>query len=189
MLRISRIKFSSMSNCEQIAAWLLGMLSCASAVCLTPGRDIMTYRVARATSNLLLTDLAFCCECGSADLEVCYTSKALGPHLCQACAQSMVECGTWKEPQTRSRMRERLSPEPMPRSHVRFSYERQIKGGSLLCQRCRGLLVRETFDGLSPEAGNLCMSTRCINCGYIEDSVVRANRLHSLSAKRMAPRR
>ena len=66
----------------------------------------MTYRVARATSNLLLTDLAFCCECGSADLEACYTSKALGPHLCQSCAHSMVERGTWKEPQTRSRMRE-----------------------------------------------------------------------------------
>ena len=32
----------------------------------------------------------------------------------------------------------------------------------MFCQRCRGLLVRETFDGLSPEAGNLCMSTRCI---------------------------
>ena len=59
----------------------------------------------------------------------------------------------------------------------------------MACQRCRGLLVRETFDGLSPEAGNLCMAIRCINCGYIEDSVVRANRLHSLSAKRMVPRR
>ena len=59
----------------------------------------------------------------------------------------------------------------------------------MLCQRCRGLLVRETFDGLSPEAGNLCMSTRCINCGYIEDSVVRANRLHPPAAKRSVPRR
>ena len=59
----------------------------------------------------------------------------------------------------------------------------------MLCQRCRGLLVRETFDGLSPEAGNLCMTTRCINCGYIEDSVVRANRLHPPAVKQMVPRR
>ncbi len=59
----------------------------------------------------------------------------------------------------------------------------------MFCHRCRGLLVRETFDGLSSEAGNLCMATRCINCGYIEDSVVRANRLHSPAAKRMVPRR
>ena len=59
----------------------------------------------------------------------------------------------------------------------------------MFCQRCRGLLVRETFDGLSPEAGNLCMSTRCINCGYIEDSVVRANRLHPPAVKRMVPHR
>lgn len=59
----------------------------------------------------------------------------------------------------------------------------------MLCQRCRGLLVRETFDGLSPEAGNLCMAIRCINCGYIEDSVVRANRLHPPAAKRAVHRR
>jgi hypothetical protein len=68
----------------------------------------MTCRVARATSNLLLVDLAFCCECGSAELEACYTSKALGPHLCQTCAQSMVKYGTWKEPQARSPMKGEL---------------------------------------------------------------------------------
>lgn len=66
----------------------------------------MTCRVARLSQDLLRIDLAFCRECGSADLEVCYTSKALGPHLCQTCAQSMVECGTCKETQTRSLMRE-----------------------------------------------------------------------------------
>ena len=50
----------------------------------------------------------------------------------------------------------------------------------MLCQRCRGLLVHETFDGLSQEADMMCLATRCINCGSIEDSVVRANRLHLL---------
>ena len=52
----------------------------------------------------------------------------------------------------------------------------------------QGLLVRETFDGLSPEAGNLCMAIRCINCGSIEDCVVRANRLRPPAAKRAVPR-
>ena len=59
----------------------------------------------------------------------------------------------------------------------------------MLCQRCRGLLVHETFDGLSQEADMMCLATRCINCGSIEDSVVRANRLHPPAAKRAVPRR
>ncbi len=58
----------------------------------------------------------------------------------------------------------------------------------MVCQRCSGLLVRETFDSLSTEAGIMCQVTRCINCGYIEDSVVRANRLHPLPAKRSMSR-
>jgi len=33
------------------------------------------------------------------------------------------------------------------------------------------------------------MTTRCTNCGYIEDSVVRANRLHPPAVKQMVPRR
>ena len=61
----------------------------------------MTCGVARLSQDLLRVDLAFCCECGSGDLEVCYTSKALGPHLCPICAQSMVECGAKRENQTR----------------------------------------------------------------------------------------
>ena len=59
----------------------------------------------------------------------------------------------------------------------------------MICQRCRGLLVRETFGDLMEEAGYMCPATRCINCGYIEDSVVRANRLRPPSAKRAMPRR
>jgi hypothetical protein len=56
------------------------------------------------------------------------------------------------------------------------------------CQRCKGLLIRETFGDLSE--GTVCMSpaTRCINCGYIEDSVMRANRLCPPAAKRAVPR-
>ena len=32
-------------------------------------------------------------------------------------------------------------------------------------------------------------ATRCINCGYLEDSVMRANRLCPPAAKRAVPRR
>jgi RNase P subunit RPR2 len=46
----------------------------------------------------------------------------------------------------------------------------------MLCQRCRGLLVRETFGELREETDRKCPATRCINCGYIEDSVILANR-------------
>ena len=59
----------------------------------------------------------------------------------------------------------------------------------MVCQRCRGLLVRETFGDLREEVGCKRPATRCINCGYIEDSVVRANRLHPPAAKRSVPRR
>lgn len=59
----------------------------------------------------------------------------------------------------------------------------------MVCQCCRGLLVRETFDGLSQEADMMCLATRCLNCGSIEDSVVRANRLRPHAAKRTVPRR
>ena len=74
----------------------------------------MTCGVARSSQNFLRIDLAFCCECGSADLEACYSSKALGPHLCQSCAQSKVECGTWKETQTRLPMKRHLVAWPAP---------------------------------------------------------------------------
>ena len=58
----------------------------------------------------------------------------------------------------------------------------------MICQRCRGLLVRETFGDLREEPGCMYPAIRCINCGYIEDSVVRANRLHHSPVKRMALR-
>ena len=57
----------------------------------------------------------------------------------------------------------------------------------MFCQRCRGLLVRETFGDMREETGCMCPATRCINCGYIEDSVVRANRLRPPATKRSAP--
>jgi hypothetical protein len=58
----------------------------------------------------------------------------------------------------------------------------------MICQRCRGLLVRETFGDLREEPGCMYPAIRCINCGYIEDSVVRANRLYPSPVKRMALR-
>jgi hypothetical protein len=66
----------------------------------------VTCRVARLSQDPRRIDLTFCCECGSENLEMCSTSKALGPHLCPTCAQSKFECGTWKDIQARSPMRE-----------------------------------------------------------------------------------
>ena len=43
----------------------------------------------------------------------------------------------------------------------------------MLCQRCKGLLARETFGELRDKIGRMCLTTRCVNCGCIEDSVVR----------------
>lgn len=58
----------------------------------------------------------------------------------------------------------------------------------MLCQRCKGLLVRETFGDLRDKTSRVCPATRCVNCGCIEDSVVRANRLRHPEAKRLVPR-
>jgi RNase P subunit RPR2 len=59
----------------------------------------------------------------------------------------------------------------------------------MLCRRCRGLLVRDTFGELNIETNSLDTAIRCINCGCIEDAVVRANHLRSLVRTRAIPRR
>ena len=55
------------------------------------------------------------------------------------------------------------------------------------CQRCRGLMVCETFDDLNIETNSLYSATRCINCGCIEDAVVRANRSRPSVRRRATP--
>jgi len=105
-LRIFGINFSNLSNFEQTAICLLGILPITLAVCLRPeGRHIVTCRVARLSQDHPCIDLVFCCKCGSANLD----------------------------------------------------------------------------------ADRMCPATRCINCGCIEDSVVRANRLRPPVAKRSVP--
>jgi|CXWL01.1.fsa_nt_gi hypothetical protein len=52
----------------------------------------------------------------------------------------------------------------------------------MTCHRCHGLLVNEQFAlithyDLRAESGFVGSTLRCINCGYVEDSVVRANYL------------
>jgi hypothetical protein len=59
----------------------------------------------------------------------------------------------------------------------------------MVCQRCRGLLVCETFNDLNIETDSLYRSTRCINCGCIEDAVVRANRFRGSEKMRGSLRR
>ena len=55
------------------------------------------------------------------------------------------------------------------------------------CHHCRGLLVCETFDDLNIVTDSLYTATRCINCGCIEDAVVRANRLLRSVRMRVIP--
>jgi hypothetical protein len=59
----------------------------------------------------------------------------------------------------------------------------------MVCQRCRGLLVQETFGDLIDKTDRLSTATRCINCGCVEDAVVRANRLCPPVRMRKIPRR
>lgn len=50
----------------------------------------------------------------------------------------------------------------------------------MLCRRCRGLLVQNTFGEWNAKTNSLNRATRCISCGDIEDAVVRANHLRSV---------
>ncbi len=109
MLPIFRTNFTNLSNFDQTAICLLDILPFTLAVCLrAEGGDIVTCRVARLSQDHLRLDLVFCSKCGSANLEVCYTSKTLGPRLCSTCVGSMVECGAWKENQVKSPVRGHL---------------------------------------------------------------------------------
>lgn len=58
----------------------------------------------------------------------------------------------------------------------------------MLCQRCRGLVVLDTFGEWNIETNSLDLVTRCINCGCIEDAVVRANHRRSLVKTRRSSR-
>ncbi|HEV8326104.1 MAG TPA: hypothetical protein VGQ08_01365 [Nitrospiraceae bacterium] len=53
----------------------------------------------------------------------------------------------------------------------------------MTCHRCSGLLVNDQSvssdrDDSSEIIGYMGPTARCINCGYLEDPVIRANRLH-----------
>jgi hypothetical protein len=74
-------------------------------------------------------------------------------------------------------------------------WQRQVQSQEevrMTCHRCRGLLVKdqsvvESLHGLSEVPGCRGPTMRCINCGYLEDPVVRANRLRPLVARQPAP--
>ena len=100
-------KISDLSYLEQTAICLFAILTLTLAVCLPAGGgDIVTCRVARLSQDHPGMDLVFCCECGSANLEVWYTSKTLGPHVCPTCAGSMLEGRMVKENHVKSPVRE-----------------------------------------------------------------------------------
>lgn len=54
----------------------------------------------------------------------------------------------------------------------------------MVCHRCHGLLVSETFEDLNIDTDVLYAGTRCINCGCIEDAVIRANRSRRVATMR-----
>ena len=62
----------------------------------------------------------------------------------------------------------------------------------MTCHRCRGLLVEDlsvfiSLSDLSEVTGRMGPSIRCINCGNIEDPVIRVNRLRPPAATQPAP--
>lgn len=63
------------------------------------------------------------------------------------------------------------------------------RGGHMICKRCGGLLVHETFGDVNLETDLVSTVTRCINCGYVEDAVVRANRVRRPERTRTISRR
>jgi hypothetical protein len=53
------------------------------------------------------------------------------------------------------------------------------------CTRCGGLIVIETFSDLREEVSRAqFQGSRCLNCGCIEDPVIRTNQLHPMSPAR-----
>ena len=53
------------------------------------------------------------------------------------------------------------------------------------CTRCGGLIVIEMFSDLREEYSRAeFQGGRCLNCGCIEDSVIRANQLHPMPPTR-----
>lgn len=56
------------------------------------------------------------------------------------------------------------------------------------CPRCGGLVIVEAFNDLGEEGSRMWFQgDRCLNCGGIEDSVIRANRLDPPAARRSRP--
>lgn len=56
------------------------------------------------------------------------------------------------------------------------------------CPRCGGLVVVEAFNDFAEEGSRMWFrGGRCLNCGGIEDSVIRANRLHPPPSRRLRP--
>lgn len=46
----------------------------------------------------------------------------------------------------------------------------------MLCARCGGLLNQDSWDSNSLGQQSILKSTRCVNCGCVDDPVIRANR-------------
>ena len=54
-----------------------------------------------------------------------------------------------------------------------------VGGGPMTCQKCKGLMVKESRPDFSQEVAVL----RCLNCGLVLDPLIAQNRVTSLRAK------
>lgn len=58
----------------------------------------------------------------------------------------------------------------------------------MACIRCGGLLVTDVFADLWELSGPMeFQGVRCLNCGSIEDAVIRANRLQPMRPRHSRP--
>ena len=72
-------------------------------------------------------------------------------------------------------------PAPLHPDELYIAASTKAEGGPMLCRRCSGRRVGETFANLREETPRVCSARRCSNCGSLEYSVVRANRLRPAS--------
>jgi len=56
------------------------------------------------------------------------------------------------------------------------------------CMRCGGLMIENWWGGIDSVKQRKLQGTRCVNCGCIDDPVIRANRRHPHRIRMSVPR-
>ncbi|MCC2643362.1 MAG: hypothetical protein K0S45_3775 [Nitrospira sp.] len=58
----------------------------------------------------------------------------------------------------------------------------------MTCMRCGGLMIENWWGGIGSVKQRKLQGTRCVNCGCIDDPVIRANKRHSHPIRMSVPR-